>query len=68
MRRWVLRTKGEIERTNEEGVVCEIGGEGLGGERLKGVVKRQNESVWFLEVRIARSAGRVRWLLGGTYW
>ena len=38
MGRWVLRTKGEIERTNEEGVVCEIGGEGLGGERLKGVV------------------------------
>ena len=39
MGRWVLRKKGEIERTNKEVVVCEISGEGLGGERLKGVVK-----------------------------
>ena len=38
MGRWVLRKKGEIKRTNEEGVVCEIGGEGLGGEGLKEVV------------------------------
>ncbi len=34
------RKKGEIKRTNEEGVVCEIGGEGLGGEGLKGVGMR----------------------------
>ena len=39
MEGWVLRKKGEIERTKEEVVVCEISGEGLGGERLKGVVK-----------------------------
>ena len=38
MGRRVLRNRGEIERTNKEVVVCEISGEGLGGERLKGVV------------------------------
>ncbi len=38
MGRWVLRKKGEIKRTNEEGVMCEIGGEELGGEGLKEVV------------------------------
>ena len=38
MGRGVCRKKGEIERTNEKVVVCEIGGEGLGGEGLKGIV------------------------------
>jgi hypothetical protein len=38
MGRWVLRKRGEIERTNKEVVVCEISGEGLGGDRLEGVV------------------------------
>ncbi len=48
MGRWVLRKKGEIKRTNEKGVVCEIGREGLVGEGLKGVVmglgRRRQES------------------------
>ena len=26
------------------------------------------ETKWFLNVRIARSAGLARWLWGGTYW
>ncbi len=26
------------------------------------------EIKWFLAVRMARSAGRVRWFCGGTYW
>ena len=37
MGRGVLMKKGEIERTNEESVVGEVGGEGLEGVGCKGV-------------------------------
>jgi hypothetical protein len=41
------------------------------GQRLEGNETWQEDKTevrWFLEVRMPRSAGRVRWLLGATYW